>query len=166
MAYSILGPTIVPQLIADTSTVQKLPFGTIVQAVDPTYGIAQFQYVKGVTSGAAGSWVTINSDDWTTTLLAANAIAPVGVLIAALSASTIFGWVQINGKVAVGKCLTLFADNGRVYATATAGSVDDSSVAGDVVHGAKGASTTVVSSGVAEFEIQYPFIEDRVSIIS
>ena len=48
----------------------------------------------------------------------------------------------------------------------TAGSVDDASVAGDVVHGAKGASTTTADSGVADFEINRPFIEDRVSIIS
>lgn len=166
MAYTIINPILGSQPIADTSTTQRHPFGLIVQAVDETHGMGEFQYVKGVTSGAAGSWVTINSDDWTATLLAANAIGPVGVLVAALSAATIFGWAQINGKVASAKCLTSFADNGRVYATATAGSVDDASVAGDVVHGAKGASTTTVSSGVAEFEIQYPFIEDRVSIIS
>jgi hypothetical protein len=76
-----------------------------------------------------------------------------------------YGWYQIDGK-AIGKCLTQFADNGRVYITATAGSVDDASVAGDVVWGANGASTTVVDSGVADFEIHRPFTADRVSIIS
>jgi hypothetical protein len=76
-----------------------------------------------------------------------------------------YAWYQIYGK-ALGKCLTQFADDGRVYATATAGSIDDASVAGDVVWGAKGASTTTVDSGYAEFELQYPFMADRVSIIS
>lgn len=142
----------------------KHALGTIARAKDETYGEGEFVYVKGVASAAAKSWVTINADDWTTTLLAANAIGPCGVCMAALTASY-YGWVQVSGK-ALGKCLTSFADNGRVYITGTAGSVDDASVAGDVVHGAKGASTTTADSGYAEFEIHRPFTEDRVSIIS
>ena len=54
--------------------------------------------------------------------------------MAALTASY-YGWVQISGK-ALGNCLTLFADNGYVYLTGTAGSIDDASVAGDFIHGA------------------------------
>jgi hypothetical protein len=154
------------QPIEEVSTTKNHQLGTRVKADDPTHGIGEFVYVKGVSSGAQYAWVTIDSDSWGVALLAANAIGPVGVMMATLDATTDYGWVQIYGKVAAGKCLTSFADNGRVYATATAGSVDDASVAGDVVHGAKGASLTVVSSGVAEFEISYPFIEDRVSIIS
>jgi hypothetical protein len=88
----------------------------------------------------------------------------VGVAMSANVANQ-YGWYQITGK-AVGKCLTQFADNGRVYITATAGSVDDASVAGDVLWEAKGASLTVVDSGVADFEIHRPFVADRVSIIS
>lgn len=154
------------QPISETSTTQNHDLGQRIQAKDPDYGIGEFIYLKGVASTVAGSWVTYNADDWTTALLAANAIGPVAVSMSANAAATSYGWYQISGKVASGKCLTQFADNGRVYITATAGSVDDASVAGDVVHGAKGASTTVVSSTVAEFEIHYPFVEDRVSIIS
>lgn len=165
MAYQFINPRLGAQAIADVSTTQKHHLGERAFAVDPDYGVGEFIYLKGVTSGATNAWVTYNYDDWTCTLLAANAIGPVGIMKATLDAATDFGWVQIAGK-AVGKCLTQFADNGRVYITATAGSVDDTSVAGDVVHGAKGASTTVVDSGVADFEIQYPFVEDRVSIIS
>ena len=72
-------------------------------------------------------------------MMAADAIGPVGVMMATLDAATDFGWVQISGK-AIGNCLTGFADNGKVYATATAGSIDDASVAGDLVVNAKGAS--------------------------
>ncbi len=154
------------QPIEEVSTERRHQLGTRVRAQDSAHGIGEFVYVKGVASGAQYDWVTINADDWSVTRLAANAIGPVGVMMAALDATTDYGWVQIYGKVAAGKCLTQFADNGRVYATGTAGAVDDASVAGDVVHGAKGASLTVVSSGVAEFEISYPFMEDRVSIIS
>jgi hypothetical protein len=165
MAWTIssVGP-VGSQPITNLDTTAQHKVGTIIQAVDPTYGAAEFMYIKGVASAADKSWVTINMDDGTCTLLAANAIGPVGVCVSALTASY-YGWVQINGK-ALGKCLTSFADNGRVYATATAGSVDDASVAGDVVLGAKGASTTTADSGYAEFEIHRPFIQDRVSIIS
>jgi hypothetical protein len=70
-----------------------------------------------------------------------------------------YGWYQISGK-AVGACLTQFADNAQVWITATGGSVDDASVAGDLVNNAKGASLTVVDSGVADFEIARPFVDN------
>lgn len=164
MAWTIENGRIGMQPIANRETSAQHPLGTIVTAKDPTYGQGEFIYVKGGTNGAEKAWATINMDDGTITLLAANAIGPAGVLMSALTASY-YGWAQISGK-ALGKCLTQFADNGRVYITGTAGSVDDASVAGDVVHGAKGASTTTVDSGYAEFEIHRPFTEDRVSIIS
>jgi hypothetical protein len=152
------------QPITTLSTVQNHPLGTIVQAVDPTYGSGEFIYLDGVASCAAKDWVTYNLDAGDTTRLAANAIGPVAVAMAACTASY-YGWFQISGK-ALGACLTSFADNGRVYITGTAGSVDDASVAGDVVFLAKGASTTTADSGYAEFEIHRPFVQDRVSIIS
>jgi hypothetical protein len=99
-------------------------------------------------------------EDGTTSLLAANAIGPVGVAMSANAAATTFGWYQISGK-AVGKALAAYADNGLVYATATAGSIDDAVVAGDRVKLAKGASAIdTPSAGFAEFEIHRPFMDD------
>jgi hypothetical protein len=147
------------QPIADTSTVQNHPLGTIVRAVDTTYGVGEFIYLLGVASTAVGSWVTYNMDDGSTTLLAANAIGPVAVAMSANVASQ-YGWYQIQGK-AVGKVLASYADNGLVYATATAGSVDDAVVTGDMVVNAKGASAIgTPSSGLAEMEISRPFVND------
>jgi hypothetical protein len=61
----------------------------------------------------------------------------------------------------VGQVLSGFLDNANVYATATAGSVDDSIVAGDRVKNAKGASAIgTPSAGLAEFEIHYPVMDD------
>ena len=122
----------------------------------------EYIYLAGVASCAAGSWVTYAQDDHSTALLAANAIGPVAVAVGACTASYA-GWFQIYGKCSVGKCLTQFADNGQVWATATAGSVDDASVAGDLVNRARGASTTVVDSGVAEFELHYPYVDNNSS---
>jgi hypothetical protein len=147
------------QRIADTSTVQNHRLGTIVRATSATYGSGEFIYLKGVASTEVGSWATYNMDDGSTTLLAANAIGPVGVAMSANVANQ-YGWYQISGK-AVGKALTGYADNGLVFATATAGSVDDAVVDGDMVHLAKGASALdTPSAGFAEFEIHRPYTDD------
>lgn len=159
MAYIIRDALIGRQPIATTSTTQRHPLGTRVRAVDPTYGEGEFIYLKGVASTAIGSWVTIHEDDFTTTLLAANDIGQVGVAMSANVASQ-YGWYQISGK-AIGKALAGYADNALVYATATAGSVDDAVVAGDRVKRAIGASALdAPGTGLAEFEIQYPFMDD------
>lgn len=156
------------QPIADTSTTQNHPLGTIVQARD--YGDAtnnatgngqgEFIYLKGAASTVAGSWVTYNMDDGSTTLTAANAIGPVAIAMSANVASQ-YGWYQIQGK-AVGKALSGYADNGLVYLTSTAGSVDDAVVSGDLVVNAKGASALDgPATGFAEFEIERPWVNDN-----
>jgi hypothetical protein len=147
------------QAIATASDVQNHPLGLIVTASDPTYGSGEFIYLKGFTSARVGDWVTYNNDDGTTTALAANAIGPVGIAMSTATGSQ-YGWYQISGK-AIGGCKTAFADNAKVWITASAGRVDDTSVAGDLVNNAKGASTTVSGSFLAEFEIARPFVNDH-----
>lgn len=150
------------QPIATTDTVQNHPLGKIIRATDPTYLSGEFIYLKGVASTAVGSWVTYNMDDGSTTLLAANAIGPVAVAMSANVASQ-YGWYQIQGK-AVALCLAGFVDNANVYATSTAGSVDDAVVAGDRVKNATGASAIGVPSGsFAEFEIARPWMDDALA---
>ena len=165
-AWKITDPVIGAQAIADVSTTQLHPLGTIIKARDDganQNGAGEFMYVKGVASGALGAWVTINQDDYTTALLAANAIGKVGIMMAILDAATDYGWVQIKGK-AVGLALAAYADNGLVYATATAGSVDDAVVAGDRVKLAIGASAVDAPAvGFAEFEIDNPYMDDATS---
>ena len=153
------------QSITDRDTTQNHPLGSIVQAKDvgsTAYGNGEFIYAKGVASCAAKDWVVIPSDNGTLVRAVANSNGPVGVAMAALTASY-YGWVQISGK-ALGNCLTLFADNGYVYLTGTAGSIDDASVAGDFIHGAVGASTATVGDLHAEFELSRPFAPQRVSV--
>jgi len=159
MAYTIVNPIVGSQPITEVSTVQKHPLGTIVIAADPVYGNGEFIYLKGLASVALGTWVTFNMDDGSVALLAANAIGPVAVAMAATVAST-YGWYQLSGK-AVGLCAAAFADNGLVYATATAGTIDDAVVAGDRVKNALGASAIgTPAAGQAEFEIQRPWMDD------
>lgn len=159
MAYTIAEPIAGSQPIADTSTTKRHQLGRIVVAKDPVYFSGEFIYLKGLDTTAVGTWVTYNMDDGSTTLLAANAIGPVAVAMSA-NVTGSYGWYQIGGK-AIGKALTGFLDNGLVYATATAGSIDDAVVAGDRVKNAKGASAVdTPSTGLAEFEIARPWMDD------
>ena len=159
MTYRIMDAYIGFPAITDTDTVLKVALGTRVEAVDETYGVGEFIYLKGVASTVLGSWVTFNPDDYSTTLLAANAIGPCAVAMSANVASQ-YGWYQIYGK-AIGRALTGFLDNANVYATATAGSVDDAVVAGDRVKNCVGASAVgTPSANLAEFEIAYPAMDD------
>jgi hypothetical protein len=154
--------SVIPQAIDQTSTTQLLPLGTRVRAYDvasTAYGEGEFIYLKGVASTVLGSVVTYAQDDSSTALLAANAIDPVAVSMSDNVASS-YGWYQIFGK-AVGKVLTGFADNANCYATATAGSIDDAIVGGDRVKCMKGASAIgTPSTGLAELDIQYPYMDD------
>jgi hypothetical protein len=158
-------PPIAAHLPASQGAGRSTPgpwLGDIATAQDPVYGTGEFIYLKGVTGTLVGSWVTYNSDDNSTTLLAANAIGPVAVAMAATIANE-YGWYQIQGK-AIGLALAGFLDDANVYATATAGSVDDAVVAGDRVKGAKGASAVgTPSAGLAEFEIARPYMDDAVA---
>lgn len=162
MAYRITDPLIGTQKIATNSPTAQHPLGTIVRATDPVYGAGEFIYLKGVASTAVGSWVTYNPDDFSSTLLAANAIGPVAIAMSACVANE-YGWYQVQGK-AVGKVAAGFVDNANVYATATAGTADDAIVAGDRVKGAVGASAIgTPSAGLAEMEIARPFMDDAVA---
>lgn len=162
MTYVIDNPRLGLPVITDTDTTQAVPLGTIVNATDDTYGGGEFIYLKGVASTVLGSWVTVNEDDYSTTLLAANAIGRVAVAMS-INVASQYGWYQIGGK-AIGKAAASYADNGLVYATATAGTIDDAVVAGDRVKKAKGASAVdTPSTGLAEFEIDRPFMDDATS---
>lgn len=156
---------IIVQKIDETSATKNHSLGKIIRAVDKAstdYGTGEFIYLKGVASTAVGSWVLYSPDDFSTSLLAANDIGSVAVAMSANVANQ-YGWYQIKGK-AVGKALASFADNANVYATATAGSVDDAVVAGDRVKNAKGASAVdTPSTGLAEFEIDRPFMDDALA---
>jgi hypothetical protein len=169
MAYTLDFKPITPQLgiqgIHETSTTAQHPLGTVIVAKDfgtNQNGPGEFIYLQGAANTAVGSWVTYNADDGTTTLLVADASGPVAVSMSANVANQ-YGWYQRTGK-AVAKALAGYVDNALVYATATAGSVDDAVVAGDRVKNAKGASALDgPATGMAEFEIQYPFADDGAS---
>lgn len=120
----------------------------------------EYIYLKGVASTVQGSVVTFD-EAHVTTLATANAKGRVAVAMAAVDATTEYGWYCIYGKTSA-KVLTGFADNGAVFLTATAGSVDDADVAGDAVIGMVGRSAIDggAATGQAYMEMNYPFVSD------
>lgn len=157
----VVSPTIT-QAVGVSSAVKQHPVGLIQASDDATYGAGEVIYLQAGAVMARGSWVTYAQDDGSAALLAANAIGPVA-LATGVMASGEYGWFQISGK-GVGLVAAGFADNANVYATATAGTVDDAVVAGDRVKNAKGASAVgTPSAGLAEVEIARPFMDDAVA---
>lgn len=134
MAYSVSTAQIGMQPIAVTDTVQNHPIGTRVRAVDPTYGEGEFIYLKGLASTALGEVVIYDEYANTTTRGVAGSRGPAAVAMSANVASQ-YGWYQIAGA-AVTKAGTVAAA-GNVYWTATAGTVDDATVSGDKIDGAR-----------------------------
>lgn len=145
-------------LTAATTPPKPWKHGDIVRAVDPTYGAAEFIYLKGVAQTKVGSWVTYNQDDWSTVLLAPNAIGQVAVAMSA-NLALYSGWYQISGK-AVAEAGDV-ADDGNVFIGAS-GRCDDASVNGDRVWGAKWASAEDTATNLAEVEIARPFTTDGI----
>lgn len=116
----------------------------------------EYIYLQGVASTVAGSWVSFD-EAHLTILTVANAQGRIGVAMAAIVASS-YGWYQIYGSNTIALALAAFADNGKIYLTSTAGSIDDTDVAGDAVIGAIGRSA--VSGGVITAELNYPVVQD------
>lgn len=161
MAFIVRDALIGHPRIVDTDTVQKLPLGTRVKAIDSTYGEGEFIYLKGVASTVVGSCVLINEDDMSTTLLVPNDIGKVGFAMA-INVASQYGWYQIAGK-AIAKTVTV-ADNANVYSTATPGVLDDTVVAGDRIKQCKFASADgTPSAGLAEVECDNPYVDDAVA---
>ena len=103
MAFTSKGPTIGANL-TEVDTEQKFALGTICEGSDPTYGTGEFIYLKGGSSITAGNLcsydVNFAAALHTTEL---DKPRPVAVALAAVDASTEYGWFQIGGNASVKK---------------------------------------------------------------
>jgi hypothetical protein len=152
MAYIIDEPVVIPQAIAETSTTQNHALGKVVRAKDPTYGEGEFIYLLGVANTVVGSLVTYVTSTGATTLTTTSGVvnggAPLAVAMSANVASQ-YGWYQIDGDAVVKKTAVKVDPAGttKVYLSATAGRVMQTSVSGRQVLGARwNAATTVTST--------------------
>ena len=113
MAWTPNGNFVIGQAIDEVSTTQKMALGTIVQCKDPTLGVGEFIYLKGVASTVVGS--IVNYDDTWQTALDTAAVSgpsrPLAVAMSACDASTEYGWYQISGMAVATKANSVsFAD--------------------------------------------------------
>lgn len=146
------------QPIEDTSTTQKHAIGTRVLAYDPVQGEGEFIYLKGLASTAVGDVVVFNQYTGVTTRATTRSKGLVGVAMSANVANQ-FGWYQIRGLAIVNS--TSAAADASVYSSATAGTVLNTVVAGDIVYGATFASANgTPATGKAYVSLFYPSMHD------
>lgn len=134
-------------------TVKQFPLGYTIDVGD-----SAFVYVQGVTSGAANKFATYTSAG-VTTLLAADAIGPVGVFCADLDATTKYGWLQVKALNGRSVATDSVSANTVAYIDGTAGRIDDAVVAGDKVYNCiiRSADT----SNVASAWFNYPYVTNE-----
>lgn len=160
MAYVIDEPNIVSQGIADTDTVQNHAYGKVVRAKDPTYGEGEFIYLQGVANTVVGSIVTYNSTTGVTVLTTTSGVvnggAPVAVAMSANNSTSNWGWYQIAGAAVLKKTAVKVDPAGttKVYLSATAGRVMQTSVAGRQVLGARWTTLVTVTSTTSTAVVQ------------
>jgi len=121
--------------------------GTIAKAFHPTFGEGEFIYLLGVANTLAGLLVTYNATTFQTALSpnTANEDNPVAVAMSANVAAQ-YGWYQIAGLATILKTAVKVTPQGKIYQSATAGRVMQTSVAGKQILGARGANLTTVTS--------------------
>lgn len=112
MAFKPVSPFIGMQPITETSTTQNHQLGMVIQANDPTLGMGEFIYLKGVASTVVGS--IVNYDDGFQTALDTAAVSgpsrPLAIAMSANVASQ-YGWYQISGLAVAAKSSAVsFAD--------------------------------------------------------
>jgi len=135
-------PPITSTLVAGGSGTPAVPcgiqaenyVGKRVRAWDPTYGEAEFIYLKGAASTAAGTPVIYDENANTTTLGVAGSRGPVAIAMAANIAGQ-YGWYLIAGSIPVNTGANTVASGAPMYWTSTAGSLDDAVVSGDKIDG-------------------------------
>ena len=157
MANLTSAPEVFSGDTAQVDTTKQYTLGT--KAFDSSGN--EYIYMQGVTSGAAGRWVTYD-EDYVTTLLAANAAGPVGVMMAALDATTDYGWVCVRGTVSASIAANT-ADNAPLGFETTAGYAGDGRAAGDMIYGAW-CRTAVTTAGNNDVQILYPFVTDGATV--
>lgn len=137
MAYRFVDGRIGAQPIAETSTTQNHPLGTVVRAVDPTYGEGEFIYLLGVASTVVGSIVNYRGSTWATALgyVGENRASPMGVAMSANVASQ-YGWYQIGGQAVAAKACTVSFAAGAAVAVGSSSGLAVATLSGQELQGA------------------------------
>lgn len=148
-SYVIADPTIGFMPASATGTVQLAELGYYARAVDNAsggtsvrHGAGQFVYCRGSNGTAIGQFVHISggaSGGVSAVLLAsANSTVfwPIGVMAGNISATNVFGWVQVQGICDYATCSnTSVAANAYLALGSTAGQVGSVTALGSRING-------------------------------
>lgn len=137
--------------LTDVDTSQRNPFGIAIQDEAGN----EYVYLKGVGSTVVKDAVIFDPSTFLTTRLVVDKAGPVAVALAAIAATTSFGWYQVRGSGSVNSD-TVAGTQLPLYVDGTAGRVDDATSAGDCVLGmtSLGADT----ANVLPVALWYPFV--------
>jgi hypothetical protein len=151
-----------PTPVSQTATVQQFPFGPVVNATDAAtvasslnMGGGQFVYAQGSNVTAIGQFVHLSGVS-AVLLASANSASffPIGVAAGNLSASNVFGWVQVNGMCDYARGTNSSIPAGAaLYLAGTAGLLISNSAAGSRVIGVV-CSNSYTSSQSASLTVQ------------
>lgn len=161
MAYTIQTPRLGVQPIADTSTTQQMPLGTLVVATDPTYGTGEFIYMPGIASTVVGSIVTYNTTSFTTALapVGTNLPQPIAIAMSANVANQ-YGWYQISGIAVAAKSISVSLVTGTAVGVKTIGVLNATATAVEV-DGMLAASTATEAATTINVVIDRPHMTGR-----
>jgi hypothetical protein len=135
-----------------------------VQAVDETYGVGEFIYLKGLAATAVGTWVGYFPVTGATILATANGTYPLAVAMSA-NLANYYGWYQISGVAKALGLTSITHSTGFLALTGTPGSVDDASVIGDHIFNARKTTTVhVVGTFLDTYAINRPFSGNIVTV--
>lgn len=159
-----------PNVSATVSGTAGNRLGILAGALDPTFGYAEFMYVRGAAASAptAGDAVIVNGTNWQAVQAVSGNTASqgkMGIAPAALSNTNVFGWVQVygicdyanmgtQGTGAVGLPVVIGSTAGRLQTTAGA--------TGFIINGLKiGLYSTTANSNSGILDLNYPNYDGR-----
>jgi len=154
----------VPSPVSVTNNTQQWPLGFMARGVDiqtasTNCGGGQFVYVAGSNVSSAGQWCSIVNGS--AVIATAPRPGPVAVACAdGLTATSVFGWVQVQGKLDYGKGTnSVISTNQALYLGSIIGVAHSASVDGGFVAGAVCASAySTASSNSAWYNLQFPSV--------
>ncbi len=156
VGWSLASQGLVTDIDLATTTVGGLGQRNVLGSIQFDDQGNEYVYLKGVGSCVAGSWV--NYDELYQTILLTTGLGGAGPVAVALGAvlATSFGWFVVRHAFVFGLNISdTMADDSPVYATGTAGSVDDDTAAGETVYGAW--NRTLGTTTSSNYQITMPF---------
>ncbi|HEY1299235.1 MAG TPA: hypothetical protein VGF07_01985 [Stellaceae bacterium] len=164
MGYAIQDDIMGMPPIAGTNPVQGVPLGMLCHAVDPVLGGGEFIYLAGCAGTVAGSLVSYDQVNRTTTLGAGaggHSGRPLAVAMSANLANQ-YGWYQISGAATVQKDGTALTAGGAVGLGTVNGTVG-AVTAGQQIDGAAAVNAAAAGAATALVTLSRPSAQGQIT---